>query len=99
MEVQKMPKWTESAQDYERVRKLILEIPGGELVSITLKNGTVIDGWVVGTTSGTDIGENLRLGRGPLVTSMYGEIRLQIQNGHVIVIDAVDAQNFRRLQN
>ena len=45
-----MPKWTESAQDYERVRKLILEIPGGELVSITLKNGTVIDGWVVGTT-------------------------------------------------
>lgn len=92
-----MAKWTSTPAEYEHVRKIILDIIGIQRVSITMKNGATLEGWVVGTSSGTDVGENLSRGRGPLITSMYGEVRIQVQNGHVIVLPAVDIQSFQPL--
>jgi hypothetical protein len=89
-----MVKWTTTPEEYEHARRVILEMPYGQQVSITMKNGAVLEGWIVGSSSGNDVGDNLTRGRGPIITSMYGEIRIQLQNGHVLVLPALDIQSF-----
>ena len=89
-----MVKWTTTPEEYEHARKVILEMPYGQQVSITMKNGAILEGWIVGSSSGNDVGDNLTRGRGPIITSMYGEIRIQLQNGHVLVLPALDIQSF-----
>jgi len=81
-------------EEYEHARRVILEMPYGQQVSITMKNGAILEGWIVGSSSGNDVGDNLTRGRGPIITSMYGEIRIQLQNGHVLVLPALDIQSF-----
>jgi hypothetical protein len=70
-----MVKWTTTPEEYEHARKVILEMPYGQQVSITMKNGAILEGWIVGSSSGNDVGDNLTRGRGPIITSMYGENR------------------------
>jgi hypothetical protein len=89
-----MVKWTTTPEEYEHARRVILEMPYGQQVSITMKNGAILEGWIVGSSSGNDVGDNLTRGRGPIITSMYGEIRIQLQNGHVLVLPALDIQSF-----
>ena len=89
-----MVKWTTTPEEYEHARTVILEMPYGQQVSITMKNGAILEGWIVGSSSGNDVGDNLTRGRGPIITSMYGEIRIQLQNGHVLVLPALDIQRF-----
>lgn len=89
-----MVKWTTTPEEYEHARRIILEMPYGQQVSITMKNGAILEGWIVGSSSGNDVGDNLTRGRGPIITSMYGEIRIQLQNGHVLVLPALDIQSF-----
>ena len=92
-----MAKWTSDAAEYAHTRGIILEIPHGQLVSVTTDTGATHVGWVVGTSSGTDVGDNISLGRGPVVTRMYGEVKIQSQSGQVVVLDAMDIQSFQAL--
>lgn len=85
-----MAKWTKSPTEYEHARKIILEAPYGQSSFVSLKGGTILKGWIAGTNSGTDVGDNLTAGRGPIITSMYAEAKLQLENGQTLLIDAVD---------
>jgi hypothetical protein len=87
-----MAKWTRTPAEYEHARKIILECPLGQTAFVTLKNGATIKGWIAGANTGTDVGDNLSAGRGPIVTSMYAEVKLQLENGQTLLIDAVDIQ-------
>ena len=86
-----MSKWTKTVDEYNQVRQIILDaMPGPAFV--TLKGGKILKGWIVGTNSGTDVGENLAAGRGPIITSMYGEVKLRLEAGETLLIDAVEIQ-------
>lgn len=88
-----MVKWTEDSSEYDRVRNLMLKIELGSQISFKLKNGKTLKGHVAGFGTGTDVGVNLESGRGAIVTSMWGEIRVRLEDGNVVVVDAVDVQN------
>ena len=93
-----MAHWTTTPEEYEHVRKTMLQIALGQRVTITTKDGSTHEGWIVGQYSGTNAGDNLRAGRGPSVTSIHGEIRLQPLTGPVIVISALDIQRVEILR-
>lgn len=87
-----MARWTKTPTEYEQARKIMLDATGAQPMIVQLKGGEIIKGVVVGTHQGTDVGDNLSAGRGPVVTSMYGEVRLQKDEGQTLLIDALDIE-------
>jgi hypothetical protein len=88
-----MRKWTSTPEEYSHVRNIMLELGGQPNVAFTMKDGSVIQGRVFGAESGTDGGENLDRGLGPVVTRMYGEIRVQTAEGEK-TFSALDVKTF-----
>jgi hypothetical protein len=88
--------WTQTPAEYEHARQIILDATDfwGKRIRVHLTSGNTIDGWLVGTNSGTDVGQNMTAGRGPVVTRMYGEIQLLTETGQVIVLEAVGIKEF-----
>lgn len=92
-----MPKWTQGPAEYERVRKIMLNVPVAEYAIVRLKDGRHFFGWLSGTSQGTDVGENIARGLGPRVTSMWGEIRLGAVDGQsTLVFDAMDVDSVQQ---
>ncbi|MBR1172846.1 hypothetical protein JQ617_02670 [Bradyrhizobium sp. KB893862 SZCCT0404] len=92
-----MPIWTTTAEEYEHARKIVLEATdfGGKKVVVHLTSGDAVTGWMLGSNSGTDVSENMAAKRGPVVTKMYGEIKLLTEAGHTIILEAVAIKAFR----
>jgi hypothetical protein len=84
-----MHKRTATPEEYNHLRYIILETVGQPNVAFTMKDGTVIQGSVCGTTSGTDVGQNLERGLGPVVISMYGEISVRTPDGEEKIFSAL----------
>jgi hypothetical protein len=82
-----MSDWTKTPEEYEQVRKLMNQVPFGN-ATVQLKNGKQLKGVIVGQSSGTDAGIKFASTGRPLVSSMWGEFRLRLENGSIVVITA-----------
>jgi|RhiMethySRZTD1v2_1073278.scaffolds.fasta_scaffold1789421_2 hypothetical protein len=99
-----MPKWTQTEDEYNRVEKIILDTRPSQYVKITLKDRSELLGWLVSSSWGTDAVINQTRGLGPVVKSMWGEMRLLTESGsQTINIDATEVEKIQqgtlRLQN
>ena len=99
-----MPKWTQTEDEYNRVEKIILDTRPSQYVKITLKDRSELLGWLVSSSWGTDAVINQTRGLGPVVKSMWGEMRLLTESGsQTINIDAAEVESIQqgilRLQN
>ena len=82
--------WSTNREEYDHVRKIILDAPLLTKAVVNLKGGNSISGVVSGTNSRNDAGENIRLGRCPVVSSIFGEIILRLDNGQALVLNALE---------
>ena len=99
-----MPKWTQTEDEYNRLEKIMLDIRPSQHVKITLKDRSELLGWLVSSSWGTDAVINQTRGLGPVVKSMWGEMRLLTESGsQTINIDAAEVESIQqgilRLQN
>ena len=89
-----MPKWTQTEDEYSRVEMIMLDIRPSQYVKITLKDRGELSGWLVSSSWGTDAVINHTRGLGPVVKSMWGEMRLLTENGsQTINIDAMEVKS------
>lgn len=92
-----MAEWTKTAAEYDHVRKIALEMPllglgvPTNLVTVTLRNGTTIQGIPVGTTTNADYAVGAPV---PVVEGMSCEVRLRRDDGQLIAIDALDIESY-----
>ena len=84
--------WTQTNEEYDRVRDIMINNLFGE-VTIELKNGSTVKGTIIGSHMANNAAENMRDGAGPRVTSIYGELRIELPNGQIVVVRANDIQN------
>ena len=71
--------WITDPAEAERMRKLSREAPMFGDVIITLRGGKApIRGYIVGSTTGTDIGQNIDKGLGAIVTGIHADIRVRV---------------------
>ena len=89
-----MSKWTSTPQEYDLAREVMLGINGTPEIILAMKDGTFERGRAMGTKVETDVGENLQRGRGPYVTRMTGQIKLDTADG-MKIIEAVDVKAFQ----
>ena len=98
-----MPKWTQTEDEYSRVERIMLDIRPSQYVKITLKDrGELsgwfeLSGWLVSSSWGTDAVINYTRGLGPVVKSMWGEMRLLTENGsQTINVDAMEIETIQQ---
>jgi hypothetical protein len=94
-----MPKWTQTEDEYSRIEKIMLNVRPSQYVKITLKDRGELSGWfelsglLVSSSWGTDAVINHMRGLGPLVKSMWGEMRLLTESGsQTINVDAMEIE-------
>ncbi|UVK46780.1 hypothetical protein BPNPMPFG_002488 [Mesorhizobium sp. AR07] len=85
--------WSSSAEEYQHIRQVMVEAPFGGDVIVSLLNGQPLAGTIVGTNSMNDAADNIRAGRGPRITSIFCEITLLLDNGHKIVLNAMEIKS------
>ncbi len=85
-----MARWTTTPQEYAHVRSIIVDGPIYGKVIIGMQDGRQIPGLLLGASSGNNVSENLDAGRGPIVTSIWGELSVQIDERKMITLDALD---------
>jgi hypothetical protein len=92
-----MPKWTQTDEEYNRVEKIMLDTRPSQYLKFTLKGRDELSGWLVSSSWGTDAVINQTRGLGPIVKSMWGEMRLLTDNGsQTINIDAMDVESIQQ---
>jgi hypothetical protein len=91
-----MPKWTQSGDEFNRVQQIMLDARP-QYVKITLKDQGELFGWLVSSSWGTDAVINHTRGLGPIVKSMWGEMRLLTGNGsQTHIIDAMEIESIQQ---
>jgi hypothetical protein len=91
-----MPKWTQSVDEFNRVQQIMLDARPSQYVKITLKDQDELVGWLVNSSWGTDGVINHTRGLGPIVKSMWGEMRVLTGKG-TSNIDAVEVQSIQQI--
>lgn len=91
-----MTKWTQTAEEYDHARSIMLALLGQPNVLFLMKDGSKIQGAIARTSMGTDVGENVVRGRGPMITKMYGEITVRTAGGEKS-FSAIDVRGFEIL--
>jgi hypothetical protein len=85
-----MATWTKTPQEYSHVRSIIVDGPIYGRVTVLMKDGQLISGLLTGSNSGNNIAENMNAGLGPVVSSIWGEIRVQLADGKMVTLDALE---------
>ena len=94
-----MPKWSKTPEEYAHVRSIIVDGPIYGKVVIGMQDGTQLSGLLLGVGSGNDAGENLKAGKGPVVTGIWGELRVQLEGGQMTTLDALDVAYLTKNSN
>ncbi|RVC71318.1 hypothetical protein EN759_00445 [Mesorhizobium sp. M00.F.Ca.ET.038.03.1.1] len=89
--------WSTTPEEYNHIRKLIVEAPFLQKVEVRLKNGGTVTGIAAGSNSSNDVGENIRKGIGPVITSIFGEITLLLDSGHKLVLNALEIESIAKV--
>jgi hypothetical protein len=92
-----MPIWTRTEDEYNRVEKIMLDTRPSQYVKIALKDGSELLGLLVSSSWGTDAVINHTRGLGPVVKSMWGEMRLLTGSGaQTMNIDAMEIETIEQ---
>ncbi|MFZ2307549.1 MAG: hypothetical protein WAW73_07280 [Rhodoferax sp.] len=79
-----MARWTETADDARRIARVVREMPLSGIVSVTLLNGTRIDGVLRKVSVGNNAGEG--------GWRYYGECEVETKDRKVFAIDFIDVE-------
>lgn len=92
-----MVDWTKTKEEYEHVRHIMVDNTPFGNVEIHLKNGAVYSGLLAKSSLGNNVGENLAAGKGPAITSIYGEFELILADKQKITLSALDVAFVRQV--
>ena len=93
-----MPKWTQNADEYSQIEKIMLVTRPSQYLKITLKDRRELLGWLVSSSWGTDAVINHTRGLGPIAKSMWGELRLLTGgDSRTTNIDAMEVESVQEV--
>jgi hypothetical protein len=94
-----MAKWTTTPQEYAHVRSIIVDGPIYGNVEVTMNDGRKLRGFLTGSSSGNNVKENLDAGRGPIIDSIWGEIRIEPTGGNTLTLDAMEIFHVQQISS